>query len=122
AAAAQGGHTTMWDALATAEVHGGARQGIAQFIETVGRVKAALDGGHDIVATTKTLISDIALYDDLRMAAASMSAAQRRIDNVEGLLGSLQRFSERGKGVDALAEYLRHLSLESKDDKEDDNG
>jgi DNA helicase-2/ATP-dependent DNA helicase PcrA len=122
AAAAQGGHTTMWDALATAEVHGGARQGIAQFIETIGRVKAALDGGHDIVATTKTLIADIALYDDLRMAAASMSAAQRRIDNVEGLLGSLQRFSERGKGVDALAEYLRHLSLESKDDKEDDTG
>jgi DNA helicase-2/ATP-dependent DNA helicase PcrA len=122
AAAAQGGHTTMWEALATAEVHGGARQGIAQFIETIGRVKAALDGGHDIVATTKTLIADIALYDDLRMAAASMSAAQRRIDNVEGLLGSLQRFSERGKGVDALAEYLRHLSLESKDDKEDDTG
>jgi DNA helicase-2/ATP-dependent DNA helicase PcrA len=85
-------------------------------------VKASLEAGHDIVATTKTLISDIALYDDLRMAAASMSAAQRRIDNVEGLLGSLQRFSERGKGVDALAEYLRHLSLESKDDKEEDNG
>jgi DNA helicase-2/ATP-dependent DNA helicase PcrA len=120
--AAHAGHSTMWESLATAEVHSGAKQGITQFIETIGRVKTALEAGHDIVATTKTLISDIALYDDLRMAAASMSAAQRRIDNVEGLLGSLQRFTERGKGVDALAEYLRHMSLDSKDDKEEDTG
>jgi DNA helicase-2/ATP-dependent DNA helicase PcrA len=120
--ASQDGRTTMWDALARAEVHGGARQGIQQFVTTVERVKTALDGGHDLVATVKALIDEIALYDDLRHAAASMSAAQRRIDNVEGLLGSLQRFSERGKGIEALAEYLRHLSLESKDDKEDDNG
>jgi len=121
-AASHAGHTSIWDALTTAEVHAGARQGIAQFVEAVGRVKTALDAGHDLVATVKALIADIALYDDLRMAAASMSAAQRRIDNVEGLLGSLQRFQERGKGIDALAEYLRHLSLESKDDKEEDNG
>ena len=120
--AAHAGHATMWDALATTDVHGGARAGIAQFVATVEKVKTALEGGHDIVESVKAMIEDIALYDDLRMAAASMSAAQRRIDNVEGLLGSLKRFSERGKGVDALAEYLRHLSLESKDDKEDDTG
>jgi DNA helicase-2/ATP-dependent DNA helicase PcrA len=49
-----------------------------------------------------------------------MSAAQRRIDNVEGLLASLQRFTEKGKGKEALAEYLRHLSLESADDEKPD--
>jgi DNA helicase-2/ATP-dependent DNA helicase PcrA len=120
--ASQAGHMTLWDALATTEVHGAARNGITEFVAVVERVKAALDGGHNLVETVKTMIQDIGLYDDLRMAAASGSAAQRRIDNVEGLLGSLQRFLERGKGVDALAEYLRHLSLESKDDKEDDTG
>jgi superfamily I DNA/RNA helicase len=120
--AAHAGQMTVWEALAATEVHGGAKQGIAQFLQTIERVKTALEAGHPIVATVKSLIEDIGLYDDLRHAAASMSAAQRRIDNVEGLLGSLQRFSDKGKGVDALSEYLRHLSLDSKDDKEEDNG
>jgi superfamily I DNA/RNA helicase len=120
--ASHAGHITIWEALTAADVHAGARAGIAQFIQTIEKVKAALDAGHDLVGTVKAMIEDIALYDDLRMAAASMSAAQRRIDNVEGLLGSLQRFTDRGKGVDALAEYLRHLSLDSKDDKEEDTG
>jgi DNA helicase-2/ATP-dependent DNA helicase PcrA len=121
-AASQAGHTTLWDALATTEVHGAARTGITEFVTIVERVKAALESGANLVEAVKTMIADIGLYDDLRMAAASNSAAQRRIDNVEGLLGSLQRFTERGKGVDALAEYLRHLSLESKDDKDDGSG
>jgi DNA helicase-2/ATP-dependent DNA helicase PcrA len=51
-----------------------------------------------------------------------MSAAQRRIDNVEGLLGSLTRFAEKGKGRAELAEYLRMLSLESKDEEDHDHG
>jgi len=122
ALAAQAGHATMWEALATTEVHGAAKHGIAQFVQIVERLKAALEGGHAIVATVKSMIEEIGLYDDLRHAAASMSAAQRRIDNVEGLLNSLQRFTDKGKGVDALSEYLRHLSLDSKDDKEEDNG
>src|SRR3954471_17023203 len=49
-----------------------------------------------------------------------MAAAQRRIDNVEGLLGSLQRFADKGKGREQLAEYLRMLSLETKDERDDD--
>ena len=68
--------------------------------------------GVDLVGATKQLIEDIALYDDLRDASGSMSAAQRRIDNVTGLLGSLQRFTDKGEGSDRLAEYLRALSLE----------
>jgi DNA helicase-2/ATP-dependent DNA helicase PcrA len=43
-----------------------------------------------------------------------MSAAQRRIDNVEGLLGSLARWAARNKGT--LDEYLRKLALDSSDD------
>jgi DNA helicase-2/ATP-dependent DNA helicase PcrA len=120
--AAQAAHTTLWEALPTTEVHGAAKNGISEFVQTVERVKAALEGGHNIVDTVKAMVQDIGLYDDLRMAAASGSAAQRRIDNVEGLLGSLQRFTDKGKGVEKLSEYLRHLSLDSKDDKEEDTG
>jgi len=76
------------------------------------------------VTSTKQMIDDIGLYDDLRSAAPSMSAAQRRIDNVTGLINSLERFVAKGKGIKDLAEYLRMLSLDSKDDdpKHDDTG
>jgi superfamily I DNA/RNA helicase len=120
--AAQARHTTLWAALATTEVHGAARAGIETFRNAIARLSAALRGGIDVVAATRALVQDIALYDDLRAASPSLSAAQRRIDNVEGLFGSLARFAQRGKGADQLAEYLRQLSLDSKDEERSDDG
>ena len=145
ALAAQARHATLWDALrgsvgpdlfdrdfvepvdvppsnVVAEVHGAAKHGIGAFLGVVSRLGAALDSGIDLVAATRSMMEDIGLYNDLRDASGSMSAAQRRIDNVEGFLGSLKRFAERGKGRDGLAEYLRHLCLETSRDETDDNG
>jgi superfamily I DNA/RNA helicase len=121
-AAAHGGGGTMWDALETTEVTGPARTGIEKFKTAVERLRHGIENGLDLVASTKGLIEDIGLYDDLRAAAPSISAAQRRIDNITGLLASLQRFMDKGKGIDKLAEYLRHLSLDSSDDKKAEEG
>ncbi|MGE0550662.1 MAG: ATP-dependent helicase [Kofleriaceae bacterium] len=104
------------------DLKGPARNGVLELVHVITKLGSALDSGIDVVTATRALIEDIKLYDDLRMAAGSMSAAQRRIDNVEGLLGSLQRFIDRGKGRDALAEYLRMLSLESSGDDEETTG
>jgi len=106
----------------TSGIPSAARGGLTAFVTAVERVKAALDAGHDVVATTRMLIDEIKLYDDLRAASPSMAAAQRRIDNVEGLFGSLQRFADKGRGVDQLAEYLRQLSLDSSDDERREDG
>jgi len=103
-------------------LRGAAKNGILELIHVVSELGASIEHGEDIVAATKVLIEDIKLYDDLKHAATSMSAAQRRIDNVEGLLGSLKRFAEKGKGRAELAEYLRMLSLESKDEEDTDHG
>ena len=121
-AAAHASRSTLWDTLQTAEVAGTAKAGVASLIAAVSRLKAGLDAGVDLVGTTKQLIEDIGLYDDLRDASGSMSAAQRRIDNVTGLLGSLQRFSDKGRGVDKLAEYLRALSLDTSDNEKRQDG
>jgi superfamily I DNA/RNA helicase len=120
--AAHSSGATLWDALATTEVTGPARTGIEKFKHAVERVRHGIENGHDLVEATKGLIEDIGLYDDLRAASPSMSAAQRRIDNVTGLLASLQRFMDKGKGIDKLGEYLRHLSLDSSDDNKHDEG
>jgi superfamily I DNA/RNA helicase len=100
-------------------LRGAARNGIIELVHVVSELAAALEAGADVVAATRTLIEDIRLYDDLREAAGSLAAAQRRIDNVEGLLTSLGRFAEKARGRAALAEYLRMLSLETTDERED---
>jgi DNA helicase-2/ATP-dependent DNA helicase PcrA len=109
-----GGHVEM------AELRGAAKNGILELIHVVSELGAAIMGGENIVASIKVLIEDIKLYDDLRHASTSMAAAQRRIDNVEGLINSLTKFAEKGKGREELAEYLRMLSLDSKDDEKED--
>ena len=64
------------------------------------------------------------LYDDLRAAAPSMSAAQRRIDNVDWPAQFARALgARRARAASELAEYLRMLSLDTSDDeKHDDNG
>jgi DNA helicase-2/ATP-dependent DNA helicase PcrA len=123
---AQANKITLWEALSQAEaagVHGGARAGIEELINSITRLSTAFEAGHEVVGATKALIEDIKLYDDLRAAAPSMSAAQRRIDNVTGLLGSLERWAAKGKGNKALGEYLRMLSLDTSDnEKHEDTG
>jgi DNA helicase-2/ATP-dependent DNA helicase PcrA len=101
------------------DVRGATRNGILELVHVVSELAAALEAGGDVVAATRTLIEDIRLYDDLREAAGSLAAAQRRIDNVEGLLGSLARFAEKARGRAALSEYLRMLSLETSEERED---
>jgi len=104
------------------ELRGAAKNGIIELVHVISELGAAIAEGQDLVASTRTLIEDIRLYDDLKLAATSQSAAQRRVENVEGLLGALQRFTDKGKGKEQLAEYLRMLSLESKQEEKEDDG
>jgi DNA helicase-2/ATP-dependent DNA helicase PcrA len=146
--AAQAKHATLWDALRTiatgtgtlpgmgrvlvdeeapqrdveSDIRGAARNGILELVHVVSELGAAIADGIDLVTATRTLIEDIRLYDDLKMASSSLSAAQRRIDNVESMLGTLQRFTEKGKGKDALADFLRVLSLENQKEEKNDGG
>jgi DNA helicase-2/ATP-dependent DNA helicase PcrA len=146
--AAHAKHASLWDALRSAitgtgtlpgmetqlprdeadpeaqsvdvgDLRGAARNGIIELVHVISELGATIESGADVVTATRTLIEDIRLYDDLREAAGSAAAAQRRIDNVEGLLGSLKRFQDKGKGREQLAEYLRMLSLETSDERED---
>ena len=124
-AAAQANHRTLWETLAVADqagVHAAACTAIGELVTIIERTAHSLEAGIDVVTATKTLIEDIGLYDDLRAAAASMSAAQRRIDNITGLLGTLERWAAKGKGSRELAELLRALSLDHSDEKHDDTG
>ena len=99
------------------DIRPGTRTAIAGLIDILGRLSAGLAAGQT-VAAARRLVEDIKLYDDLREAAPSGAAAQRRIDNVESLFGSLEKFAAKSPGPKALADYLRRLSLETSDDEE----
>jgi DNA helicase-2/ATP-dependent DNA helicase PcrA len=122
---AHNGHITLWDALSQGEavgIHAGARSALGELVATIEKFKSSVEAGNGVVQATEGLIEDIKLYDDLRHAASSGSAAQRRIDNVKGLLGSLTRWEQKGRGTDKLIEFVRHLSLDSSDDEKNEPG
>jgi DNA helicase-2/ATP-dependent DNA helicase PcrA len=131
AARAQARHTSMWEVLKAAaqsdeaaaaelDVRASTRTALADFVDIITRLRERLATG--VVAATRALVEEIALYDDLRGASPSLAAAQRRIDNVEGLFGTLTRHEAKGGGRDALADLLRHLSLQSDKDDKDEAG
>jgi DNA helicase-2/ATP-dependent DNA helicase PcrA len=130
-ARAQAKRATMWDVLKAAassdeaaaaelEVRASTRTALADFVDVIDRLRERLGTG--VVAATRALVEEIALYDDLRSASPSLAAAQRRIDNVEGFFGTLTRHEAKGGGRDALADLLRHLSLQSDGDDKDQDG
>jgi DNA helicase-2/ATP-dependent DNA helicase PcrA len=106
---------SMWQALTQLDaiegVRGGTRDAAAGFMACVQRLRAALQAGEGVAAAARQLVEDIGLYEDLQAAAPSQTAARRRIDNVEGLIGALERQQAQRPGLDSLAEYLRRLSL-----------
>jgi superfamily I DNA/RNA helicase len=60
------------------------------------------------------------LQDELQAAAPTPLAAQKKLDNLEGFLTSLQRFEER-EGRD-LAAFLQRLTLDTRDDDDGADG
>jgi superfamily I DNA/RNA helicase len=122
---ARGKRMTMWKVCKQidqlGDVRAGTLQAITGFVELIERTREAL-ATTPVVAVCRKLIEDMGLHEDLRSAAPSITAAQRRIDNIESLLRGLERHEQRKPGLDSLAEYLRHLSLASESEANEDPG
>jgi len=90
-------------------------EALAGLVQVVRGLQADLEAGGARHAVPR-LVEAIDLYGDIRAASPSLTAAQRRIDNVETLVRQLSGHEEKKPGPAALLEYLRHLSLEGGDD------
>ena len=116
----------LWNGLARIQELDGVRPGIkrsiADFTEMVGRLGIEIERGGSVVQLTRTLIADIGLIDDIQHASPNFKAAQKRIDNIESLLSSLARQQERSPGHQPLIEFLRLLSLDGKDEEQEEVG
>jgi superfamily I DNA/RNA helicase len=110
---------SLWAALTSMdelgdEIKAGQRRAIGEFVAIIERLRARMQATAPEHAVQQ-LIADIGLTADLQAAAPSLSAAQRRIDNVSSFLRSLARYSARPDRPE-LMEYLRRLSLDTGSD------
>jgi DNA helicase-2/ATP-dependent DNA helicase PcrA len=108
-----------------------ARRAIRDFVELLERHRERLRAGRELSAAARLLLDDVGLREDLRAAAPSAQAADRRIANLEGFLGALdgweKRYAERA-GPDrgeaatgrALLDYLHRLTLSSSEEDDGD--
>jgi DNA helicase-2/ATP-dependent DNA helicase PcrA len=106
----------LWDALLGAGeiVAGPPRAAVAGFVALIERTRAAL--ATSTSGAAQDLVSAVGLYDDIRAAATTALAAQRRIDHVQDLLRSIKDREARAPGIDSLREYLHFLTLHTNDD------
>lgn len=72
------------------------------------------------IPTIRDLMKRIGLYDDIRDASPTATAAQKRIDNVEHLLRSITGYMN-GTGEKSLLEFIRFLSLANTEEEKLEN-
>ncbi len=98
------------------------RTAVASFADLIERGRGRLSQA-PLRDSARAFLEDAGIPDDVRAAASSPLQAQRRLENLEHFLNSLQRFEEREGGIEGLRSYLHRLMLKSNDDdaEEDDN-
>jgi len=122
AARAESRRAPLWEVLAHVELvddlPAKSREAVAAFVALLGRHRPALQGGRNLSQAARALIDEAGLFDDLRAGSPSLTAAQRRIDNVEGFLNALAAWEQRHAetGARELAAYLQMLTLSTNDD------
>ena len=104
-----------------------AREALRGLCALLDEVRPELERGVDLMGAARILVEKTGLIDDIVSAGPTLTAAQRRIDNVEGFLRALGAWEQRTRASSggtlrpaALAEYLHRLTLSSADDDDDE--
>ncbi|HZS42481.1 MAG TPA: UvrD-helicase domain-containing protein [Polyangia bacterium] len=95
------------------DLAGKSRAAVTGFVDLIDRGRALLGSRTGLKAAAREFLEAAGLPDDLRGAAGSPMQAQRRLENLEGFLDSLERFEQR-EGRD-LNQFLHRLMLQSND-------
>jgi superfamily I DNA/RNA helicase len=117
---------TLWEVLRHAalveELTPRAREAVGGFVGLLEQHRPALSAGRDVGRAARALCNAAGLPDDLRAGSPSPSAAQRRLDNLEGFFNALDGWERRHPDAEGakLASYLQLLSLSTADDDDGD--
>ena len=106
--------------LEDVELQDRAKKALSNFCDLIERGRAMLasaQGGTfvgGLKEAARAYLVAVGLQDDLQAAAPTPMAAQKKLDNLEGFLGSLERFEQR-EGRD-LGAFLTRITLDTRDD------
>ena len=101
------------------ELPPGAMEGCRALVRIVDAMRLRLDT-FSPASVARAVVSEIGLKEDIQAASTSNQMAERRWNNIEGLLGVFFRREEKGRGDRAsFAEFLRLLALRQDGEEEE---
>jgi DNA helicase-2/ATP-dependent DNA helicase PcrA len=129
ALAARNKSVTLYDAcqkaseIAPDELQARAHTALASFCDLIQNGRALLASAQaglhpgGLKEAARAFMQSVGLQDDLQAAAPTPMAAQKKLDHLEGFLGSLERFEQReGHNLEG---FLHRITLDTKDDQGD---
>ncbi len=114
--------SSLWDGMAAAEeatdLPAGAAQKVGEFLALISRYRALFEKGN-LSQVTRQLLDEVGFKESARLHTASPTAADRKVQSIEHVLGSLDAFEKREGPKASLLTYLNRLSLDTKQEEED---
>jgi DNA helicase II / ATP-dependent DNA helicase PcrA len=93
----------------------GTARAVQEFSRLILRTRARLRA-EPLSVVTRTLLREVGFEAAARASTASASAAERRLQGVEGILASLEQFERREDRRSDLRSYLNRLSLDTREE------
>lgn len=114
---------SLWAAVekwhAVPDLTPAAREGCRDLVRICMAVRQRFDATEPSAQVARALCEDIKLKEDIQAASPSASAAARRWQNVEGILGVFGRRDDKGMGGrKEFTDFLRILALREEQDEE----
>jgi len=110
---------TMKNAAAVPDLPKGAPEAVGHFCSMMGRYRAMYSKGN-LADVTHKLLEEIDFKRAAQSSSASPEVVSRRLAAVDQLLQSLRAFEAREGRRSELIHYLQRLSLEGKDEEENE--
>ncbi|MBI5070974.1 MAG: UvrD-helicase domain-containing protein [Deltaproteobacteria bacterium] len=95
----------------------GAAARLGELSGLLSRYRAAFSAGR-LAETARRLVEEVDLYSHARQGARSPEAGNRRVEAIDGLIRSLERWEERTGKKPTLGNWLAKLALDSREEEE----
>ncbi len=95
----------------------GAAARLGELEALLSRYRAAFAQGR-LAETARRLVEEVDLYAHARQGARSPEAGSRRVEAIDGLIRSLERWAERTARKPTLGNWLAKLALDSREEAE----
>ncbi|HYH99637.1 ATP-dependent helicase [Hyalangium sp.] len=113
----------LWDAMERSEQYedlpSGAAGKVREFLRMLERYRGLFEGGN-LAHVTRNLLEEIGFKEAARLKALSVSSADKKLKSVDQVLNSLEAFEKREGPKASLLTYLNRLSLDTRQEEEDE--